>query len=86
MTDNIKQLQEEVNTILKEGKLSGSTDVEVSRDEKVIINLYWGDWKHDHGYLKHLMAQHGFIHVFQEVTEEDGSDCYSAEHTFIKAS
>ena len=33
------------------------------------IDISWGDWKHDHARLKW-------------VTEENGSDCYSATHYF----
>ncbi len=48
----------------------------------VEITIYWGDWKHDHGYLKYLMEQQGLAHVKEEMLEEDGSDCYSAKHIF----
>lgn len=48
----------------------------------VCIKVTWGDWKHDHLYLDHLMGELGYILVNEDVTEEDGSDCYSSEHYY----
>ena len=72
---------EKVQAILREGKIYG--EVETTADGKITVDIEWGDWKHEHGYLKYLMNQNGYIHLGQEVTEEDGSDCYSASHTFM---
>lgn len=44
-----------------------------------------GDWKHDHLRTKWLMAEIGYKQVFETVTEEDGSDYYTAIHYFVKA-
>lgn len=44
----------------------------------------WGDWKHDHGFADYLMSLVGYRCVGQNVTEDDGSDCYSAVHTYVK--
>ena len=52
-------------------------------DGTIEIIVLWGDWKHSHGYLKHLMSELGYESIGQEVTEEDGSDCYSATHFFM---
>lgn len=49
-----------------------------------IISIEWGDWKHDHLYLTHLMKKRGYKEINCVVTEENGSDCYSAEHYFRK--
>lgn len=72
---------EKVQAILRNGKLYG--EVQTTADGKIAIDIEWGDWKHEHGYLKYLMKQNGYIHLGEEVTEEDGSDCYSASHTFM---
>lgn len=48
----------------------------------VVIDIHWGDWKHDHGRAKWLVSQHGGNLIGSKVTEENGSDCYSAEHYF----
>lgn len=52
-------------------------------DDFVEINVEWGDWKHDHIALDYLMEQVGFTCVNEELTEENGSDCYSAIHKFV---
>ena len=52
----------------------------------IVVSIEWGDWKHQHLWVRDLMEYIGFAEVSEVVTEEDGSDCYSAEHTFIKKS
>ena len=44
----------------------------------ICVEITWGDWKHEHGASHEIMAELGAIRVNEEVTEEDGSDCYSA--------
>ena len=59
-------------------------------DNKIEIQVFVnnGDWKHDHLRVAHLIND-TFCpdEIREEVTEEDGSDCYSAVHifTFYKA-
>lgn len=48
----------------------------------VAIDVTWGDWKHSHGWLDHLMELRGFKLQKETVTEEDGSDCYSSTHIY----
>lgn len=50
----------------------------------VEIEITDGDWRHDHGRLRHLMALVGYVRQDIEVTQEDGSDCFSAVHTYAK--
>lgn len=71
-----------VTKILKKGKLHGEVDIYPNGEVSVLIE--WGDWKHDHAYLRYQMQQNGFTETDENVTEEDGSDCYSAIHTFKK--
>jgi hypothetical protein len=52
------------------------------QNDQVVVSIEWGDWKHDHLYCVHLMKEKGYDHTWERVTEEDGSDCYSAEHFF----
>lgn len=56
-----------------------------SSDKEVYVYIYWGDWKHDHAWCQELMRYLGYKRVSFDVTDEDGSDCFSAEHTYIKA-
>ena len=55
-------------------------------DEAIAISIEWGDWKHSHGYLDELMKHLDYTCGDQIVTEENGSDCYSATHYFYKVS
>lgn len=50
---------------------------------KVII--YWGDWKHSHAHAKWLIEENieGVTYINTKVVEDDGSDCYSAEHRYV---
>lgn len=59
--------------------------VDVTADGKypiIRINIEWGDWKHEHGYCDYVMEQMGYKKIKEIVTEEDGSDCYSAVHSY----
>ena len=49
-----------------------------------VVSISWGDWKHEHLWARDLMSYLGYVEIGNKVTEEDGSDCYSAEHYFIK--
>lgn len=50
----------------------------------LVVDIQWGDWKHEHGWSETLMKYLGYREIGYKVTEEDGSDCYSAEHYFLK--
>ena len=50
--------------------------------QMIEIEIHWGDWKHTHQKMKHLLEQmYEVIKWDSETTEEDGSDCYSARYT-----
>ena len=51
----------------------------------LVVSIEWGDWKHSHLWAKTLMKYLGYTEVGEKVTEEDGSDCYSADHYYLKA-
>ena len=48
------------------------------------IHIWWGDWKHSHLLLDNAMKDLGYKKTYEEVTEEDGSDCYSSIHYYEK--
>lgn len=52
--------------------------------ESLCVSISWGDWKHEHGWCSDLMGYIGYSEGDMVVTEEDGSDCYSADHYFYK--
>lgn len=49
----------------------------------LIVEVNWGDWKHSHGYLDYLMKEKHIMKIGEDVTEEDGSDTYSAIHIYL---
>ena len=55
---------------------------------EITIAIEWGDWKHDHLAADHLLEEwcdaNGYkvINASTTTTEENGSDCYSALHTY----
>ena len=53
-------------------------------NNEVHIEIYWGDWKHDHWRCQYLMEKFGYRQKSEVITEEDGSDTYSAHHVYIK--
>lgn len=58
---------------------------DVSEDKTYFyINIEWGDWKHDHLYLHYLMIDLNLEYESHRVTEENGSDCYSAIYKYYK--
>lgn len=57
-------------------------DVYEHADGTIEIPVSWGDWKHSHLFLKHLMGKLGYTQIEERLTEEDGSDSYSATHFF----
>ncbi len=71
-----------VRNVMNEAQLSG--DICEATDEKVQILIEWGDWKHDHLHLKYVMGKNGYTQIEEKVTEENGCDCYSSLHTFVK--
>lgn len=50
----------------------------------VVVSIEWGDWKHEHGWCNNLMHYLGYTEIGNQVTDENGSDCYSADHYYIK--
>lgn len=59
-------------------------EVTENKDSSVEVYIDWGDWKHDHGWCKDLMGYIDYEEIDEQVTEEDGSDCYSSVHKFAK--
>ena len=50
----------------------------------ISIEIEWGDWKHDHIYLVNVMKENGYIRISNVITEENGTDAYTAEYLFTK--
>ena len=60
------------------------TDVYAIDENSVQVHIEWGDWKHEHGWCSVLMGYLGWEEGDCIVTEEDGSDCYSADHYYYR--
>lgn len=74
----------EIETYLHDHQADISEVNESPDGKAVIVSVEWGDWKHSHAYLNKLMERLGYTKIHEIVTEQDGSDCYSAEHHFTK--
>ena len=74
-------IDDEIKKIFKENDCYYEWD---SYDGKVELHVEYGDWKHDHIFIDHVMREHGFFLTDEVVTEEDGSDTYSSIHYYIK--
>ena len=47
----------------------------------IAIYISWGDWKHDHCRLDYILeSAYEDCSIRKVVTEENGTDCYSAIH------
>ena len=53
-------------------------------NNEIKVQIDWGDWKHEHLRCDYLMGEIGYELQSTVTTEEDGSDCYSALHTYIE--
>lgn len=52
------------------------------------VEIEWGDWKHEHlamlWTVEEVFKSRGYTYWhIEDETETDGSDCYSAIHTFL---
>lgn len=59
-------------------------DVYINSEGSARVEISWGDWKHEHMWCDILMRHIGYKSDGEEVTDEDGSDCYSAIHFYSK--
>lgn len=78
---DIYKAVEKINKILDENNIWA--DVWQYMDLPVVqVEISWGDWKHDHARTDYLLKNLGCTLMKEEITENDGSDCYSAIHYF----
>ncbi len=63
-----------------------SAEIWYTNDNRVCVDIHWGDWKHDHLLCDHLICGLPFVKKVDVcITEEDGSDSYSATHQYTIA-
>lgn len=57
-------------------------DYFIKNENECELSIEYGDWKHDHLFIDHLMRENGFEKTDEMLTWEDGSDCYSSVHFY----
>ena len=77
---NTKFYQQDIERVMKENNCY--YDWFIHNDGTIEINVEWGDWKHGHRFLVYIMRKANYRHISEIVTEEDGSDTFSATHKF----
>lgn len=78
---NITFYKEDIKRIFKENNLHYDWDISPN-DGTIEVYIDWGDWKHDHIFLKNVMWKNHYRQIDEIVTEEDETDAYSAIHYF----
>ena len=69
-----------VYDLLKKNQLYA--DAVYTYQNLIAVEINWGDWKHEHARADWLIGENGGRLINEMVTEEDGSDCYSAVHYY----
>ena len=82
MKKKIDLVQEAIEILKTRGASGEVYDAIYNNRPAIAVEIEWGDWKHDHLFVDHILESNGFVSVGTEITEEDGSDCYSAIHYF----
>lgn len=72
----------EIYELLKAERIYADVYFEIG-EEVVAVEIHWGDWKHEHARTRWLLTEAGYTHITSRVTEENGSDTYSAIHYFM---
>lgn len=79
----VQELAEKIEKMLDENHIHCEVYVEPPLPV-VCVQINWGDWKHEH-LRADLLVKEKFSPIFvtERLTEEDGSDCYSAVHKYL---
>ena len=78
----IQQQLDAANKTFREECVGVTAEIMSLETMEIYIEIEWGDWKHEHGYADYVMKTKGFRKTNEEVTDEDGSDCYSSVHYY----
>ena len=82
---SMENFVEEIRNYLQENDIY--SEVYVESDGKLAVHISDGDWKHEHLYTDRMVSKFFFnkgllVDTETQVTEQDGSDCYSATHYY----
>ena len=84
--DRIDEAMEMLQRKLDEAHISASVYRYSALIPVICVEISWGDWKHDHLHARFIATDEcGMSYINNVVTEEDGSDCYSAIQRFLVA-
>ena len=87
--DKVYDVCEKVDNKLRDGGVYAEVFPYGHELPVFVVAIHWGDWKHDHLRATYLVED--FFNKKKEVlkvvgaeniTEENGSDCYSATHMY----
>ena len=76
-----------INDFFARNNFHETADATYSIDKEsdvVIIEIHWGDWKHEHLRANWLMGELGFVCYREDELETDGSDCHSSIHYYYR--
>lgn len=80
----VATISKKIEQLMEHHHIYGTVVAERAEERMVAVEITWGDWKHDHMRLDHVVEN--FFHTLRRIgtciTEEDGSDCYSAIHRY----
>ena len=82
LDETIKDKAEQINKFLNDNRAYPTETY--NEGEYIVVDIEWGDWKHEHIWCDNLMGYIGYSVADEVVTEENGSDCYSAKHYYLK--
>lgn len=78
----LSNLAKEIEDMLENEKLSAIVSYQTD-PAQIMIEIHWGDWKHEHKRVDYLMAtKFKMFCQDTEVIDEDDTDCYSAIHYY----
>jgi hypothetical protein len=83
----ITEYRQELQQYVKEEAPNSYFFIDETFDDRLVVSIHWGDWKHEHLFLDFLVREFfekkGLdVKVDVEETETDGSDTYSADHYY----
>jgi hypothetical protein len=84
----VKEFEDELIQYLNDTDLCAETYYD-EYNMAIVVEIEWGDWKHQHLYAVYLIEEFlkskniQLLQHIERVTEENGSDCYSAIHYFL---
>ena len=74
----------EAERLLNKHDVYGDLEQMMYGTKDICEEIHRGDWKHEHKRCDWILGEMGYELVTVDVTEDDGSDCYSALRYYRK--